>query len=213
MFFSDRAILRFSVSTSSTLNFLVSLSLNSCSGSTLSSSLISETCTRASTDEDSCTNAPNGVIRVILPSTTSPLLKAFTSVSHGSSLICLRLSDNRSLSMAIILALIWSPAFTYFLGSSTLSQDISEMCTSPSMPSTLTKAPKSITPVTTPSTTSPTVNFSRRFCISPRTASFSEKMSLLSLRLTSRMRTFSIWVVKAPSLVRISSLSASDTLG
>ena len=47
---SDKAILRFSVSTSRTLNCFFSLSWKSFSGSTVSSSLISETCTRASTD-------------------------------------------------------------------------------------------------------------------------------------------------------------------
>ena len=49
------------------------------------------TWTKASTLGLICTNAPNGVMRVILPSTVSPFLKALTSPSHGSSLICLRL--------------------------------------------------------------------------------------------------------------------------
>ena len=81
------------------------------------------------------------------------------------------------------------------------------------MPFTFTNTPKSTTPVTVPFTVSPTfssANFSAR---PSRTASFSEKISLLSRFDASRIRTLIGFPIREFSFCKISSLSCAPTRG
>ena len=148
-----------------------------------------DTCRRASTPGSSSTNAPKSVIRAIVPSTTFPTAYFSSAFSHGFWSSNFRLSAILSPWISLIRTLIGSPTLKIFFGFSTLPQDISEICSRPSAPPRSMNAPKSVTFLTTPSTTSPTAIFSNRaFCCSAFAASnscFLSPMILLLLGLNS----------------------------
>ena len=87
------------------------------------------------------------------------------------------------------------------------SHEISDIWTRPSTPSTLTKIPKSTTPVTLPLTLSPMANLSRTLLISFLWAAFSEKISLFSRSSASRTTTLIGLPISSESRAWISSLS------
>ena len=91
------------------------------------------------------TNRPNSVMFLISPSTWVPFGWVAAKVSHGLPWVCFRPSDTRRFWPSIsstITSTSWEvetilPGWTFFL-----VQDISETCTSPSIPgSSSTKAP------------------------------------------------------------------------
>ena len=151
---------------------------------------------------------------IITPVTTSSFLYFLAASVQGFSFNAFNESEILPSFISIILTLTESPTVANLRGSSTRPQSISEICTNPSSPSSiLTKTPKSTTPVTSPTTSSPKAYLSTISIFSLVSIFFSEKISLFSFGMAVMMQTAIFCPTSLRNSSKILSLSPSVTLG
>ena len=174
----------------------------------------SEICTSPAIPSSIEASAPCLLYLIITPFTLSSFLYFFSAATHGFSLSALIESEIFPSLISMIFAFTLSFMRKSALGSSTRDQSISEIWTSPSSPSSiLTKTPKSTTPVTSPSISSPNEYLSMIFSLFFCSGSFSEKISFPSLGTTEMIEIKSFCPMNFFNSSRILSLSPSSTRG
>ena len=110
--------------------------------------------------------APKSVILATLPVTTFPTANFSSAPTHGFSSSNLIERAILEPLISLINTLTFCSGVKIFLGFSTCPQLISEMWRSPSAPPRSMNTPKSVTFLTVPSTTSPTLMLSNNFSAS-----------------------------------------------
>ena len=125
--------------------------------------------------------APKGLNFVTVPLIIWPVWYLFLTFSQGFPFKTLVERDILSSSISTIFAFILSPTLKNSAGLSIICQSISDIWIRPSKSLNFTKTPNSTIPVTVPSTTSPTLCFSKAFFIFFSSAAFSETINFFSL--------------------------------
>ena len=160
-----KLILLFSSSTERINALISSPTVRTWAGFSILSWLIFELWTRPSTPGSNSTNAAKSLILTTFPKTTDPSGYFSLAFDHGSGVNSLMLKESflASLSRSIILTSIISPLDKTSSTLLTCFHEIWDKWSKPSTPLTSTNAPKFVNLLTSPLTTSPTLNEAHAF--------------------------------------------------
>ena len=127
----------------------------------------SEMCTSPEIPSSILASAPYLLNLMMTACTVLPFLYFFSASVQGFVFKALIERETFPSFTSITFTFTLSPILKSAFGSSTSDQSISEICTSPSSPSSsFTNTPKSTAPVMVPESTSPTLYLSTIFCFS-----------------------------------------------